>query len=216
MPPQLIIYALTDPRTGQVRYIGQSTTGEARARAHMQPTKAAHSNTHKENWVNSLRADGLIYGVHVVEEAGCIADLDEAEIWWIAHGREQGWPLTNITAGGNVGARGRRATTEQRARMSEVQRARPPVSAETRARMSASFKGRKLSPATIEKIRSKTIGQKRSDETRERMRTAALMRPPRDGTPKTIEQRAAQSEFKRTWWAARKAAGITGRTGSWP
>lgn len=50
------IYALIDPRNDQVRYIGKANNPEERYTNHF--NSARDKNTHKRNWINSVRNDG--------------------------------------------------------------------------------------------------------------------------------------------------------------
>ena len=91
-----IIYALTTPDTGQIRYIGYSSNPEKRLKKHLQDK----ANTHKVHWIQSLKKQGLTPGLLLIEE--CKADnWQEREKAWIAHYRAQGLPLTNGTSGGD-------------------------------------------------------------------------------------------------------------------
>jgi len=142
--PRFIIYALVDPRTDAVRYIGKSSSGLARPRAHGEPAVVARDpNRHKARWIAGLMAAGLSYRVDVLEEVDAASDLNEAERAWIAQGRRLGWRLTNITAGGD-GGHG------------------VSPSAETRAKLSRAAKGRTLTAEHREKVRAAKLGQKRA------------------------------------------------------
>lgn len=51
------IYALIDPRTDYIRYIGKTCNIKERFSKHK--TTAKYCRTHKENWINSLQKIGL-------------------------------------------------------------------------------------------------------------------------------------------------------------
>ncbi len=139
-----IVYALTDPRTETIRYVGKSSTGMERPQSHrLHLNLARDPNLHKVRWIQQLQALGLSYRIDVLEEVGD-GDINAAEIRWIAYGRAQGWPLTNLTNGGD-GQSGR------------------VFSAETRAKMSAVRTGKKASATTREKIRQSKLGRSRPD-----------------------------------------------------
>lgn len=91
------IYALRDPRDYTVRYIGKSNDPEARLQAHMKDKK---SNPIKTRWIDELLAEKLEPELEILENV-VLDEWQEAEIKWIAKGREEGWPLTNITDGGD-------------------------------------------------------------------------------------------------------------------
>lgn len=98
-----LIYGLRDPRDGAIRYVGKSSTGMKRPKAHSK--RAASEQTHKAAWIRKLQAAGLQYEIVVLEQLGddCSKDLINArEIAWIALGREAlGDRLTNGSDGGD-------------------------------------------------------------------------------------------------------------------
>ena len=53
MENYVYIYTLTDPITNQVRYVGK--TKNLKQRRHNHLNKCLDKNTHKRNWINSLR-----------------------------------------------------------------------------------------------------------------------------------------------------------------
>jgi hypothetical protein len=167
---ELIVYSLVDPRTSEVRYVGLSSSGLRRPKKHQQPANLAKDYTHKGNWIRQLHGLGLSYLTRVLEEVGTKNELPAAEQKWIALGRDQGWPLTNITEGGE-GSFGWVPTLVTRARMSAAQRGRTP-SDEARARMSASWGPRRergVSDESRAKMSAAQRGRKTSDETRARL-----------------------------------------------
>jgi hypothetical protein len=110
---KIFVYGLTDPRNGLIRYIGKTVNGMKRPRAHGLKLQLDRESTHKANWIRQLQQLGLSYGVIVLETVP-EDRLSEAEILWIARGRDEGWPLTNLTDGGD----GCRASEETRSKMS--------------------------------------------------------------------------------------------------
>src|SRR5678815_3233021 len=102
-PPKHIIYGLIDPRTMLIRYVGKSSSGMRRPHDHRR-TWGRAKNTHSARWVAELQRDGFDFGI-VVLDASAPDRLAEHERWWIAYGRALGWPLTNLTDGGERRAR---------------------------------------------------------------------------------------------------------------
>jgi hypothetical protein len=91
------IYALGDPDTCAIRYIGKSIRPEQRLQNHMNDV----SNCHRSHWLQELKAQGKLPLMVIIE---CIyGDMpwQPEEKFWIAHGRSMGWPLTNNTDGGD-------------------------------------------------------------------------------------------------------------------
>lgn len=100
---QLIVYALIDPCTLMIRYIGKSVNGMSRARWHFSAS-GREGNTHRANWLKGLARDLLVPIVTVLDTSALSRHgLDQLEIWWIAYGKAFGWPLTNMTDGGDGG-----------------------------------------------------------------------------------------------------------------
>jgi hypothetical protein len=113
------IYALVDPRDGEIRYIGQ---GRAHKRLqwhlrHARDPKAP--NTHRRNWVLSVLNDDLVPTLLILEDnITNEATLNRREREWIAWGTACGWRLTNSTPGGDDWGRYHR-DADHRAAMSE-------------------------------------------------------------------------------------------------
>lgn len=115
---QNLIYGLVDPRTKLVRYVGLSTTGMKRPQQHRRPATNVQKY-HSARWVAELKECGLTYEIVILESGSdSYEDLCASERWWIAYGRASGWPLTNLTDGGE-GTPGRHVSDEERARMGE-------------------------------------------------------------------------------------------------
>jgi hypothetical protein len=111
------IYALIDPRTEAVRYVGKADDPQKRLHGHL----LCRGVGHKQSWLKNLRAAGLAPVLGVLEE--CAQDVwQDRERHWIAAYREAGAPLTNRTAGGD-GRLGDKATADSRALMSESRKA---------------------------------------------------------------------------------------------
>jgi hypothetical protein len=181
--PQFLIYGLVDPRTKLVRYVGCSSKGLVRPRAHAHPKTLAKDRTHKANWIRSLLEEGYAYEIAVLASSTEEA-LKADEVWWIAYGRASAWPLTNLTDGGD-GTLGWSPSPEYR------------------AALSARFKGRVFTPEHLEKIAEAHRGQKRSPEARENMRRAQTGKK---HSPEQIEKRKASAAA--THAAARPAIRI--------
>ena len=176
-----IVYALTDPRSGQWRYIGKSGNGLSRPREHVLPGKLnTDGNLHKVRWIKQLQAAGLMYEIEVLEEFESSKGLSEAEMEWIAAARKAWVPLTNLTDGGE-GAFGIIRPDAVRLRISAglIGFKRPPFTVEHRAKISENSKNR---PPPF-------LGRSHSVESREKI--AAAKRggvSPRKGKKFTEEQ----------------------------
>lgn len=119
MTSKFLVYALVDPRTDAVRYIGKSSWGMQRPKTHLKPSVINRSKNYKNSWLKSLGALGLVARIRILEEFDSGVDLSDAECFWIAQGWGLGWPLTNLTKGGD-GAPGCVFSAERRRRVSET------------------------------------------------------------------------------------------------
>ena len=93
------IYALCEPDTLAVRYVGMSSRGLVRPAAHLHPSNTA-TVTAKNVWIRSLLRRGLEPVVQVLGEFDNEAVLGDAERGAIARLRQQGAQLTNVLDGG--------------------------------------------------------------------------------------------------------------------
>lgn len=115
------VYGLVDPRTKFVRYVGLTSEGVDRPREHRRPSKHTE-HLYSARWVRELEACGLTFEIVVLEVLGEDWEaLCAAEQWWIEYGRASGWPLTNLTDGGD-GVKGLVKSDECRTRMSAITR----------------------------------------------------------------------------------------------
>ena len=142
--PENFIYALIDPETDVIRYIGKSIKPWDRLRAHVNEPP---SNCHRSHWLQSLKAKRLEPLMVILESVRGEWPWQEAEKYWIARGWREGWSLTNNTSGGD---------------------GVPDLPPETRARMAATWKGRKHRPETLIKLGA-WKRNKASTETRAKM-----------------------------------------------
>lgn len=112
----VVIYALVDPETHAIRYVGKTTWSLThRLRAHLSDIKQA-PHTHKARWINGLLRQGLrprIITLDIVSPS----DWERAERHWIRCFADT---VTNETPGGEVGGWGwRRGERAPSARLTE-------------------------------------------------------------------------------------------------
>ena len=184
LPPMIhaaryLIYGLIDPRTRLVRYVGKSTNGMRRPKDHRQPSRV-RLQTHVACWVRSLLAQGLDYEIVVLETCTAEAPLFDSERWWVAFGRACGWPLTNLTDGGD-GSSGAKRSEANREQMRErmLGDRNPAKRLEVRALISRNSRGikRTRSAEHNAKIAAAHAGRpKHTPESRARLREIALRR----------------------------------------
>lgn len=116
-----LIYALRDPETQEIRYVGKSTKGLARPRAHGRKYSLS-IQSHKNGWIKSLLAKGLDYEIVTLEENILIENLNDREKYWVAYYKEGGANLTNLTDGGE-GTWGYVTSDDSKQKMAEKRRA---------------------------------------------------------------------------------------------
>ena len=168
-----LIYGLVDPRDGQLRYVGKSTSGMKRPKSEFQRVLSGFEGRgHRCNWILGLAAANLCYKIVVIQEFDNPDILGEAEIFWIAYFRNMGFDLTNITLGGD-GASGYRHTDETLSHLREIHKGKRP-SAKCLSAANAAVRGshRSHSEATKAKMSASKLGKSRkpfSDQTKLRM-----------------------------------------------
>jgi group I intron endonuclease len=186
---QHIIYALVDPRTLLVRYVGCSARGWKRTAQHGHASNLKRGR-HVSAWIKSLLAAGISYFAVLLEETNA-DELHERERWWIAYGKMSGWDLTNHTAGGE-GMTGYVFSAESRAKMSASLKGNV-MSPEARAKSSAANRGRKRSDEARAKISEGKRGQARPDVS-ERNRARGTWRMSDEGRAAVAEGKASRSD----------------------
>jgi hypothetical protein len=123
------VYALIDPRTGEPRYVGQTSKGMMRPQSHKIPSVLRKRPAHFRNWVNEMRRNGVTYSITVLERFPSSEPSDEAEIRWIRILRSQGYRLINYTDGGG-GIRGWKHSVKTKQQFSKTRKGKklPPRS----------------------------------------------------------------------------------------
>ena len=217
MTDKTFIYALCDPDTAMVRYVGKSDNPEKRLRGHFYEK----SKTHKTNWINTLKKQNKKPVLKIIEEVDRSA-WEASEIKWIAYYRNLSGNLTNTTDGGDylvhtpeicrkiseskmghivteetrkkISLAKKNPSIEYRKKLSEALKGRK-LSSETRKKMSQAFKGRVYSKETRSKMPVAQYGKTHSYETREKLSraTKAYMSLP--------EIRKKQSDSCKKQWA---------------
>ena len=91
------IYALSDPRNGEIRYLGKADKPLTRRQIHLQ--HAHKARTHKNAWILELRKHNLTPVLEVLDEVPCDC-WQEFERSYISVFRAIGVRLTNGLDGG--------------------------------------------------------------------------------------------------------------------
>lgn len=117
-----LVYALIDPITEEVRYVGKSEQGPARWREHLRKSSLA-KGTHKDHWIESLLAQNLLPQMKVLEELKDPKDLFQAEEIWEQYYLHEGAYLTNeVPCGGGTRGYKHKASTIEKLREGALKR----------------------------------------------------------------------------------------------
>lgn len=181
-----VIYALADPRTDEIRYVGKTSASlTERLRHHLKEAREGVVG-HKCNWLRQLMSEGLMPEVGVLEVVRGEGWRDR-EKYWIGCFRDR-CNLTNLADGGQ-GSTGYRLNDEQRARQSAALRKPKP-------------------PGFGAKIAAYRTGRKASEETRRKISDIAKARVI------TPERRALLAEIAKRPRPSRRNGGLQSRTDS--
>lgn len=158
------IYCLCEPGTKVIRYIGK-TDGRLKDRLRRHLLNYGERD-YRANWIEGLKRCGQTPDIHLL----CTVpreDFVRFERAFIAVGRKHGLQLTNLTDGGE-GPSGNVPSAETRAKLSAVWKGRK-HSVETRLKMSAASKGRSKSPEQCAKMSLANKGKTVPLETRQKI-----------------------------------------------
>lgn len=146
-----LVYALCEPKSGDIRYIGQTTTSlKQRLRKHISDSR--HGVTYTHCWIKSVLNKGERPIIREVESC-LIAELDNREIYYISLYKKQGLKLTNLSEGGQT----RRVHSKETNQKISASLTGKKQSTETRKRRSASSKETWKSPELRELKRNQTV-----------------------------------------------------------
>jgi group I intron endonuclease len=169
------IYTLSEPDTGIVRYVGQTVDLKKRYWLHLYWAKKSECKTYKEKWISQVIEKGRVPEMEVIWE-GDVSELNRMEIGMIKLFKAVGAKLTNATTGGDT-------TTGRK------------CSDETKAKLSAKFKGRKIPFEITEewkaKVKEGRKGFRHTDQSKAKLRAARI------GKPSIWTTKAMPEEFKR-------------------
>lgn len=209
----VFIYALCDPDTNDIRYIGKSINPKSRFYGHVQERQ----NTHKGNWIESLIRKEKVPVMKILEEA-TFDNWEDRERYYIKYYRELGCRLTNLASGGNHGyehssetieriSKPKNFTPEQRIAMAERGR-NMSLNRDIVEKRRKTMTGRTLSKETVNKISTANTGKKRSPEVVEKMRIASTGRKM---TPENVEKLKEHTTFRKPEFIAKMSAALKGR-----
>ncbi len=166
------IYALLDPSTREIRYIGKSDNPDRRIYEHIVNRNSL--NTHKANWINSVFNKGFRPLIEIIDEVS-ETEWQAAEAAYIAFFKEEGCNLVNATSGGEGVGSGKDSPNFGRKHSSdELEKMRlanigKKMSPESCAKNRAARLGRKLSAAHCAKLSASFKGKIKSSDHRARI-----------------------------------------------
>jgi len=96
----VFIYALKEPDTGEIRYIGKAKNPQKRLSAHLSRAVSDRRVSHKNSWVMSLLNRRLRPILEIIDEVS-EEDWGPIEAAYIQFYREEGFDLVNGTFGGD-------------------------------------------------------------------------------------------------------------------
>lgn len=107
-----LVYTLSDPRDGRIRYVGITEVGLARPKGHGRNRYKRPTN-HYHHWINSLRREGLRPRWQILFILDSPDDLDWIETSTIKIMKESGYDLVNSESGGRRNKQHSEATKEK-------------------------------------------------------------------------------------------------------
>lgn len=154
------IYALIDPRTDEVRYVGWTFRVEKRLIEHISKARRG-APAYVSRWIRQLLSLDLKPLIRVVEAS--TGDWQEAERRWIAYYRAAGVRLTNLSDGGE-GTPGVPMSESAKRKLSEARRGVPYQPGRV-----GGMQGKTHSPEVRAKIAAAARGKRHTAETRQRL-----------------------------------------------
>lgn len=169
------VYVLKCPLSNEVRYVGQTVKLLSRRYSYHINDK---DRTYKTNWINSLKKQGLLPIIELLEICQSKKMLNEREKYYIKHFKNIGYKLTNTTdgGGGSLGLtpmKGKKHSLETRLKMSIAQKGKV-FSEESRQKIRETLTGRHDCAETRLKKSKSRIGLKHSEETKRKMSKSLL------------------------------------------
>lgn len=195
----VFIYCLSDPITKEIRYVGKACSPKKRFNRHLHDLEI----NHKASWIKSLKRNNLIPDLDVIDTV----PENEWKFWeqyWISQMKSWGFNLTNMTNGGDGGNTNKESIEKGRAKRlgkpawnrglkgiydeNVIQNLRnlntgKKQSEETKRKRAETMKARWMSetnkPRTTKGKAAWNKGKAGvSEETRNRMKESAKLRPP--------------------------------------
>lgn len=152
--PCVDIYALCDPRTGKIRYIGKANNAVKRFGQHLREIRRRHTPLYR--WMRKVLAQGEVPSLLILATVGR-GKWEDCERLAIAEAKRLGCDLLNLAEGGDGPSCSREVRSANAKRLNErlAQDPRQAKLRENLRRLAISLKQGYVSQATREKIRSR-------------------------------------------------------------
>jgi hypothetical protein len=208
---KFFIYVLRDPRTGEPRYIGQSSAGLKRPKSHQLPSSIKSHSRHLHNWITQLKRLNMNYEIVVIERFFSSKPLNQAETYWISTLRKQGYRLLNISDGGGTsGLSGKHLSDEHKSALRigwQKRKAKGLLrNRESYRIMGLKTRGRKQTSGWIEKRTQKLKGRNLSEEQKTKISYSLKGKPASLNTAANLRKLAEKRTPEYTAWLGRKGA----------
>lgn len=200
------IYALSEPETGAIRYVGKTSRSPAKRLAQHICRTSLTPKRHSCRWIAGLVNRGLKPAMEVLEIVPDDGDWQAAERRWISYYRESGASLVNLTDGGEgVGGyvwpsgrreemrqrfKGRQFDDEWRAKISAAKKGRPG------AKPSAETTQRRVDATRATRLK-KALAKTHCDQGHELAGANLIQRPPFGKVCKLCDQRKHREAYLR-------------------
>ena len=166
------IYALLEPNTETIRYIGWAIDVFVRYKRHFHKSEL-DKVCHRTNWIKSLLTIGKKPLVQVIEKVS-FYEWSNREKYWIKYYKDLGYDLVNSTPGGDGGGHPMTPENKEKLRLVHLGAKR---SVEARKNMSDAHKGNRPNQATRDKMSDIRKGKPIPDDVRKKISDSAMGRP---------------------------------------
>lgn len=190
------IYKLICPISGECRYVGK-TVQRLSKRLYKHKYDKRKNPSYKNSWLIQLEGKGLLneLKIELIEECG-VSVLNDREVFWIAKFKCDGYKLTNMTEGGDVGSLGYKHSDEAKRKISEAGKRRKGYkhTDEAKEKISDSLKGKK----------GRNTGNQHSEETKKQISETKKGTLSWNATP--VLQLSKDGELIKEWVSGTAAA----------
>jgi len=183
------IYSLSDPFTGEIRYIGKANRLGSRLSTHITEAKKNRNSRKKGKWTRSLLEKGVKPLIEIIDKVS-VSEWQYWEVYWISQFKAWGFDLLNETEGGECGIMTRKCIdaalaspnfkrghkkgefkhTEETKKIIKEKRAKQVFTEETRRKIGLAGKGRKYSAEVRQKMSKTMTGKPKSAKHKESIR----------------------------------------------